>query len=464
MASCNGLQRGDASRRAQGLQWVTAWLPLATVLVTATALLPARSAHAAEVTDVLDSFDEGKPFGGSLRLRFETDGRDATVAREVKCLAGDAAGQGVCPTSGIYLAKELKYKRRKNTLNLDARFGLYKDFEFYAYFPIVLSDQWQHSFQDGVTRANSTIFPTFDKEVLFEVPYNSGGGKARSGFGDMTLGIKWSPFNYYRDATDPTWVMGIESILPTGKVMAASNTAVGQGVYQIRLFTTISRRALQYFEPFFGAHAAYKAAASGSLFDVPDPNETQSYKNPGWFAGTQFGLTILPWEDVGLDRRVEIEFGSALDYVGRGRDYSEIWEALASPSNPCKQEIGCTNTSHQNSDVDPVTSQHRQTNGLTDIEPFGRVSIWSALHYQPVKNFQISARISYLTETPHFITFGEYGKDLNGDNVVQQANSAKPPQNEFSPVYLPSVDTPGQRLRVLDVSNVLFMVSISGKL
>lgn len=449
MASCNGPR---SSLRSLPLALALAW-------IASVVALPASVAHAAEVTDVLDSFDEGKPFGASLRLRFETDGRDATVAREVKCLAGDAAGAGVCPTSGIYLAKELKYKSRKNTLNFDARVGLYKDFELYAYFPVVVSDQWQHSFQDGVTRSNSTIFPTFDKEVLFAVPYNS---KDRGGFGDMTLGIRWAPYNYYRDPTDPTWVLGLESILPTGKVMAADNTAVGQGVYQIRLFTTISRRALQYFEPFFGAHVAYKAAASGSLFDVPDPNETQSYKNPGWFAGTQFGLTILPWEDVGLDRRVEIEFGSALDYVGRGRDYSEIWEALASPANPCKQDIGCTNTSHQRSDIDPKTGQHSQTNGLTDIEPFGRVSLWSALHYQPVKNFQISAKLSYLTETPHFITFGEYGQDLDKDSVVQQSNSLG--KNEFSPVYLPSVDTPGQRLRVLDVSNVLFMVSISGKL
>lgn len=413
----------------------------------------------AEVTDVLDSFEPNKPFGASLRVRFETDGRDATIAREVKCLSNDAVGAGVCGTSGIYLNKELKYKRRRNTLNLDARVGLYKDVELYGYFPIVISDQWQHEFQPGVTRANSTIFPAFDKEVLFQSPYDS---QKRSGFGDMTLGFKWSPFNFYRDDVEPTWVFGFESVLPTGKVMRADNTGVGQGVYQLRLFTMISRRALRYFEPFFGVHGVYKVASSGSLFDVPDPEGTQTYKNPGWVAGTQFGLTVLPWEDVGQDRRVEIEFGSALDYVGRGREYTEIWEALASPSNPCKADIGCTNTSNQRSDIDPATGQHTLANGITDVEPFGRVATWAALHYQPVRNFQISAKLSYLQETPHFITFGEYGKDLDGDKQVQQANAQG--NNEFSPVYMPSVDTPGQRLRILDVSNVLFMVSISGKL
>lgn len=434
---------------------------LALVTILGLGLLAAspRAAQATEVTDVMDSFEPDHPFGGSVRLRFDTDGREANIAREVKCLANDALGSGSCARSGIYLAKELKYKQRRNTMSIDTRFGLYKDLELYAYFPIVLSDTWQHEFAPGVSSGNSTVFPVYNKEVLFAVPFNS---RTHSGFGDMTLGLKFSPFNYYRDSTEPTWVFGFDAVLPTGTIMKADNDAVGRGLFELHVYTTISRRALTMFEPFFNVHGVYKLAASDSLFDTPDPLGTQPYKHPGYQIGTQFGLVMLPWEDIGQDRRVEIELGSGLDYIARGRDYSEIWEALASPNNPCQGDIGCTNTQHSKSDADPATGQHTRSNGITDIEAHGRLAGWAALHYQPVKNFQISTRLTFMRETAHFITFGEYGKDLDASGNVDQTNTRG--ENEFSPVYLPSVDSPGQRLRVLDISNLVFMVSVSGKL
>ncbi len=417
-----------------------------------------RSVHAAEVTDVMDSFEKDRPFGGALRLRFESDSRSSSIAREVKCLSNDATGAGVCSTSGIKLAKEAQYERRRNSLSIDTRFGLYKDLELYAYFPIVLNDSHTLAFAPGVSQLNSTIDPKFDKNVLFQIPYNS---KSRSGFGDMTLGLKWSPYNFYRDDTEPTWVFGFDVILPTGTTMRADNTGVGMGLFQTQLYSTISRRTLQYFEPFFNLHGVIKTASSDSLFNKLDA-ETQTYGTPGPEVGTRFGLTILPWEDATHDQRMEIEFGSGLDYIFRGREYTDIWEALGSSSNPCKPTIGCTNTSHMNSDVDPVTGQHTRTDGITDVEAYARLQTWASVHYQPVRNFQISARVSYLQETAHFLSMGDYGKDLDGNGIVDAKN--KNGKNEFSPVYLPAIDAPAQRLRLTDSSNTVFMITVSGKL
>jgi len=146
----------------------------------------ARTAHAVETTDVLDAFDDDNndPFDMALRVRFQNESRNATIGRETRCLVGDSIGNGLCSGSGNVYARELKYQRSKNTMFVDARFGLYKDLEFYVTFPFVTSDKWQHDFVDGVDRSNSTIYGQKDSEVLFKVPYNS---VARSGFGDMSL-------------------------------------------------------------------------------------------------------------------------------------------------------------------------------------------------------------------------------------------------------------------------------------
>jgi hypothetical protein len=79
-----------ATRRTmvKGFSWVAA----------CAAWCCAASALASEVTDVLDSAETDKPFGASLRLRFESDTRSSVLAREVKCLANDVSGKGICPT------------------------------------------------------------------------------------------------------------------------------------------------------------------------------------------------------------------------------------------------------------------------------------------------------------------------------------------------------------------------------
>jgi hypothetical protein len=315
------------------------------------------------------------------------------------------------------------------------------------------------AYASGVGPGNSTIFPAYDKDVLFRLPYAS---TKRAGLGDITLGLRWAPYNFYRDNTAPTVVMGVESVLPSGTVATASNDAVGQGLTRLRTYFTFSRRALTYLEPFFELHASMPFPSQDSLFQVNDPLGTQPFKTPAPSGGTRFGLTVIPWENVANDQRVELEGGMGLDYIGRGRDYTEVWEALANPTNPCRPDKDCANTSHWKSDNDPTTGQHTITNGIMDVQAYIRTQGWAALHYQPVRHFQISAKLNWLHETPHFISFGEYGKDLDGTQTVESQNKMK--QNEYSPSFLPAIDTPGQRLRVLDANNLVFMIAVSGKL
>lgn len=431
----------------------------------ATAFSAVPPAQAAEVTDVLDAFDSAfkNPYDFSLRVRFGQDTRSAVIAREVRCIQEDHVGAEACPNgSRTLLSRELKYERTRRSMFIDARVGLHHDVELYATFPIVISDDWGHDFIDNtVNRQNSSIYPPNDRNALVGVPYNSVG---RSGFGDMTVGLKWSPYNYYRDTAHPTWVLGFEYTLPTGQPMEATNKGVGLGLHQLRFHTTISRRALRILEPFFTVHAKMRFESADSLFAKTRQPATQVRVTPGNQVGTAFGFEIIPWEDLKKDARVELEFGFSMDYIFRGREYAEIWEALASPNNPCQQNNQCSNTSHTKSDLDPTTQQPATTNGITDVEQYGQFAGWAKLHYQPVKHFQISAMLRYQRDTPHFITFGDYGKDLDGQGGVRQANSATPPKNEYSPVFLPGIDSPGGRLRLQEASTWTFMLSMSGKL
>ena len=426
--------------------------------------LAATPALAAEVTDVLDAFDteNNNPYDLSLRVRFGQDSSSAAIAREVRCIAADDSGAQVCPSaSRTVLAKELEYASSKQTMFIDGRIGMYKDVELAISVPVVIGYSWNHDFAAGVSRGNSTLRPPDDRDAVVADSFKS---TERSGLGDMRLGLKWSPYNFYRDSSKPTWVFAVNWTLPTGTAMAAGNKGVGLGLHQIDISSTISRRALKILEPFFGVHATMFFEAQDSLFAKTRQPATQKYVTPGSIIGSRFGGEIIPWEDREQDARVELEAGISMDYNFRGRGYSELWEALASPNNPCTLSKNCSNVSHSKSDPDPATGRAAVTNGITDIEQFGRFAGWASLHYQPVRYFQISARFQYSVDTPHFITFGDYGKDLDGKDGVQQANGMTPPKNEYSPVYLPALDTPGSRVRVLDVANTSFLLSVSGKL
>lgn len=434
--------------------------------VVGVAALAAAPAQAVEITDVLDAMDDDNndPFDAAVRVRYTSDTRQSAIARQARCLKNDVLGSA-CPNgSGYVLARELEYERIRNVLNFDLRFGIYKDLEIYAVLPLVISDDWKHEFSPGVSRANSTILPPkdnttstpSDRSALFKVPYQS---TSRAGMGDVKLGLRWSPFNYYRDASEPTWVFGFEYTAPTGTPMKADNDGVGYGLHEFKLFSNISRRALRIFEPFWGFHAAPRVGASDGLFTKR--GKTQRYIEPGFNAGTQFGLTVVPWENPKQEERFEIEAGVNFEYFYRGREYTEIWEALASPNNPCKPSEGCNNVLYSQSALDPLSGKPIRSDGITEVEPYARFGGWGALHYQPVQYFQISAKFNYFRETPHFITYGDIGVDLDGRDKVSAFNSTG--ENEFSPVYLPAVDTVGQRLRVLDVTNLGLQFAITGK-
>ena len=60
----------------------------------------------------------------------------------------------------------------------------------------------------------------------------------------MDISLRYAPFNFERDPTEPTWVLGVRYTLPVGAIKTGENTGVGEGIHAIDLSTTISRRSL----------------------------------------------------------------------------------------------------------------------------------------------------------------------------------------------------------------------------
>jgi len=412
---------------------------------------------AVEVTDVLDAFEEDNPFDFMLRVRYGFDAKTATITREARCNANDVIGQTICKDgSRVVQARELAYERNRHSLFVDLRAGLYHDFEVYATLPIVMQDQASLSYAPGVDATNSTISgggnPT---ATIFKVPYT---GQNRGGFGDMNVGFKWAAMNYYRDVTSPTWVLGVDYLLPTGTVMKADNSGVGRGLHELTIWTTISRRVIRVLEPYFNLHAVLRFGATGGLFNKY--SDTQVQTAPGPMLGLKAGNTFVPWENAAKDQRIEIDIGGGLDYVFPGREYSEVWEPLGDQkTNPCTVDVGCYNTRYIL--ADPLAGgKHRRADGITDIQNYAIFSGWAGLHYTPIQSFQVSIIGRIARDTGHFLTYAHVGTDRDLSGAVTSVTRFG---SEYSPTYLQSVDAAGNRLSVQDATTKTIFASLSGK-
>ena len=409
-------------------------------------LLPVTVLGQAIVTDVIDAADENDPFDANIQLRFEMDQISGTIHREYPCFKGSAE----CPNGSAILPKrELAFEQKIQKLVINPKIGLYKDLEVGVDIPVILLDQTKLSFAEGVTAETSSVAPpsTVDGGSFSLIQVGEGApyvGESRSGLGDIDLKLRYAPFNYERDETEPTWVLAVRYTLPTGKIRKGDNVAVGQGVHALDLSTTISRRTFSWLEPYFSFHGTFRFPEAGSLFVGQG---TQTLQQPGNILGIMLGTEFIPWEEAGGDdplrsARLEIDMGVSADFVFEGREYTPLFEGLA--NSPCSQNPSCLLTASTRDIRDTTFSgEPGRTDGITDVEQYGVLAGWFGLHYQPVRYVQLGAVFGYERETSHFLTNADPGKDLSGDGpVTEAAVVAGETVNEFSPTYIEAIDAP----------------------
>lgn len=431
-----------------------------TLLVLGLAVLacPPTPARGAEITTVMSAADGADPFDFMLYPEYGWHLRQSRITREY--IKNDVAG------NHLAFARELDASRTTHTLDINLRLGLYKGLEMFFVFPFVVSDITRLTFPSGVDHSNSSVDPA-GSPSLFGVDANDGNkGPKRSGFGDMSVGLKYAPFEQWRDEYYPSWVIGFTYTIPTGAVRRFDNAAVGEGIHTLRLETAISRR-MAFAEPYFSLFGDLRLPSSSSLFQKYAPTQKRVW--PASDVGVALGVEFYPWDDPRDDgkkaRYFSIDVGLSAVYRFRGRGYTDLFEAFG--RSACTGDPLCTGdknkglTQYDRTVNNDPNAEITHMDGITDVGPYGTYSVWAGFNLQPIEYFSLSFRFMYSYESAHYLTYSDVGQDLDGLKDVQWNNLFN--DNEYNPVYNSVVDDPGKRFRSEGANIFGIMVMLAGR-
>lgn len=401
-------------------------------------------ATAAEFTSIMSAADKGDPWDGVLGVRYDWLMRQSSISREYIC---DSTEPGCPAESGVVRRSEVDSLRDTHFMNIDLRIGLYRDFEFFATFPFAVRDRSSLSFSSGVSRANSTVFPSVGPG-LFEVPHNAA---VRRGFGDMSLGLRVAAMNQFRNRHHPTLVLTATYTAPTGTVRRAGGNGVGEGLHKIRFDIAASRR-IAFFDPYFGLFAQYMAPATTRNTLFKDYGKNQDHVGPGPELGLNLGGEFYIWnppkDEKQPDKFATVDLGFNARYRFQGREYTDLFDAFG--TSPCAGDAGCVsptsskNLMAYNLTTDGASHAITYMDGITNVSSYGVFSTWVGISVQPVKYVSMGFRFTYAYETGHFLTNASPGdalKSAGGSTPLSNADGTR----DFNPVFNSDVDLPGFR-------------------
>lgn len=414
---------------------------------------------AAEVTEVLDADDGDDPFDFRAEVQYRRTLRRAKITREFNCGAR-AVDVDTCPNAGpageLVQVKELRYQRWTHEMVPTVRFGLWHDLELKIEAPLVLSDTQQVRFAgnggdingDVITPENSSIAPGpnggVDPEDLFPVPTK--GLPTRAGFGDMLFMLRWAPVSQERDQTRGDWVVEMGFRAATGKKMQFGNDSVGRGAHEVILATALSRR-MKYSDPYARFEAVFPFASGDSLFK--DYGDGQEQIGPGKRINFEFGSEFVPYQNLKKGNKFYFDLAMGATYHGEGRDYSELFDALAAGAQLCDPagEGGARNCGRYNPDSQ---SEIKGTphDGITTVEEYLTVYGRFGMGLFVADHLKLGISLQMAHDTEHFITNADIGDDLDGSGLVEARSDPGYNPAEQNPTYVQALDQVGRRLRV----------------
>lgn len=349
------------------------------------------SARAAEFTDLLDAADDKgdydedtyDPFDFHFEPSFEFNTSKGTISREAPCVPkqqGEAANDtiannprvqfnpGRCSEATIVDNKEMIYRHQRGELDLDFRFGLYKDLELRFNVPFVLFDRYGLKYANEsdnpanhVTPENSYVDPTDEKIAENAEQVFGGSGSrssklnrlsrfkqhrffdlqgsfrdySRSGFTDPTVGLHWAPYNDQRDDTKATLALGMDYTMPVAPVRKADNDDVGEGLHKFAWSFRTSKK-FDWIDPYFGLEYQLPLLSSQSpIHELKNtkgrnggPNVGQTVTNPPHRADVTIGTEFVPYEDEANGEKYVIDLRFNFGYTSEGRDYTPLYEHM----------------------------------------------------------------------------------------------------------------------------------------
>lgn len=428
-------------------------------------------AAAAEVTNVVDAADGDDPYDATVELVYSRTLRRSKITREFACDPDQSPDTCQDAWKGIgemVYAKELRTQRKTQTLTPRAHLGIWHDLELQVDLPIILDDTQEVRFAgDGgdpngipVDGSISTIAPDEtavdgDGPNLFDVPPKL---PTRAGFGDMSLALRWSPYNQERDDARGTWTLAFTWGLPTGKIMRPGNDGVGHGVHSLTLGTSLSKR-FTYVDPYFSMSGTTYVPSGSSLFK--DYKFAQEKVGPGGVGRFDVGTEIIPYENTGR-RQVKVFFdvGLGAEYHAEGRDYTDLFDAFAYGGRACTSPAP-DNTACYNPDSN--SELHGQPfDGVTTVEQYGVVRGHLGFGAYASRFVKFGIDLSLAHETEHFASTADVGKDADGSGLVESRQDANFNADEQNPTYVAAIDGAGHRLRFEETTVFTLAASLAG--
>ncbi len=312
-------------------------------------------------------------------------------------------------------------------------------------------------------------------------------GPKRSGLDQLHLGLRWNVpvFNQFQDHTKPYWVITVDLGIPVGdpKDFRRSadgmplcaggvrctdpqtqrpqlNSAVGRGVYDITLASTMSKQS-SIFDSYFRVWATLPFAyTSDSLY-------AGKYDFSGdWGAdapsapirgGFEFGSDFNLYQDNEKKFQVNAFASGSITGVFEGQDYSEAYEILAgSPT----LNFGCgTNPAYPNFCGDSRLNSLQYFPGITTVENHAILGGRLGVNLRFSRHFFMEIAYGLAHTTEHFITYTDAGKDNGLSDTTHTPGVVDLDTNEANPSYRPVIDQVGHRYRVQESMTHTFLIN-----
>lgn len=430
--------------------------------IAAAIALIAGAAQAAEVADVLDANDGADLFDFAGEIGYRRTLRRAKITREYNCdpnratnptrFSGDAALCGDAgPPGRLVLAKELRYTRVTHTLLPKGRVGLWHDLELSITAPIVINDEQTIRFAGNGGDPNASVVDGSNSQIapdggthLFGVP--TAGLPTRAGFGDMLFMLRWAPVSRERDPARGDWAVEVGYRAPTGEIMQHGNEGVGRGTHDLILGSAFAY-AFPHLDPYARFAVTLPFASQSSLFK--DYGDAQTHIGPGARFDFDMGSEFFPYTDRRRGLRVFIDVAVGASYQAEGRDYSELFDALALGARACTPSGGAGpgNCGRYNPGSRSALAGEPH-DGITTVQEHAQVRGRIEVGAQLSPNARVGLNLSLAHDTEHFISTASTGEDKDGSGRVEDPTSPAYDPTEHNPTFVPAIDTIGRRLRV----------------
>ncbi|MBI4817380.1 MAG: hypothetical protein HY791_14045 [Deltaproteobacteria bacterium] len=473
-------------------------------LCCAIALCAAPNALAAYETAVLTAAEPTNVFDLHLGVGWDRIVKRGKITREW------IQDDGTSRTS--LDVKELDLRVETQQLLLNLRVGVFHDLEFHATAPIILFEDSTIAFAEGVAgrstitgsaNADDPAYADAPRYPITDVP----GARFRSGFGDMTFGLGWSPFvDLEDDAQDvdawPTITLRADVVAPTGPtrvtteleaLTSSSRGNVGLGMTVFDLSAGASRRF--GFNPTFDPFVIF-----GARIPIASSKQKERGMTPPVSGRFQVGSEIVLYEQPENHQRYAVSASFDTEFVSTGRTYSELSDYF--PSFDETKVLGNRQgpvdlpDAVLYGDYDNPANYASRTDGarcgkiegvpcgeLHQVDEFVTLGGTFAvdLRFAEYGMVRGGVQIEYLAD--HFLTNERVGKDLDPTNLpdaqlcdgaeckgrVNARNSffdratntcpAGKTCDERSSYYDPRYDAPGRRFRLEETTSFTIFVA-----